>query len=255
MRNTLHVKINIFSRTFCRKSSLQRHKGTSLSLICLLNHLQSCAMSEFITEIVEVENLLAVASFPGVKAVLQLHLTKLKKAEDDRIARETIKEQPTVNTVSTEEAKPVVVPTANLKGSFIPIENFAWDQSEQGTVSVFIDLDGVGTVKDKVVANFTNSTFDVTVTDLNGKNYRLVKDNLEKDIVADKCKCVVKNNKIVLKLQKKKGEYSFDHWTSLTAKKKRGEETGASAKKDPMGGVLQENSKYVLPSVVEFYFV
>jgi len=44
----------------------------------------------------------------------------------------------------------------------------------------------------------------------------------------------VKKDKIVLKLQKIKGEYSYDSWTSLTAKKKR-EETEAS-KKDPMGG-------------------
>ena len=36
----------------------------------------------------------------------------------------------------------------------------------------------------------------------------------------------MKKDKIVLKLQKVKGEYSYEHWSSLTAKKKR-EEAGS----------------------------
>jgi hypothetical protein len=46
----------------------------------------------------------------------------------------------------------------------------------------------------------------------------------------------VKRDKIVLKLQKKKGEYSYENWSSLTAKKAR-EESEAS-KKDPAGGLI-----------------
>lgn len=46
----------------------------------------------------------------------------------------------------------------------------------------------------------------------------------------------MKKDKIVLKLQKVKGEYSYEHWSSLTAKKKREE---AESKKDPMGGTVQ----------------
>jgi calcyclin binding protein len=37
---------------------------------------------------------------------------------------------------------------------------------------------------------------------LSGRNYRLIKDNLDKDIVPDKSKIVVKKNKVVIKLQK-----------------------------------------------------
>ncbi len=97
-------------------------------------------------------------------------------------------------------------------------------------------MDNVGTAKDRVSVKFGKASFDLTVTDLNGKNYRLLKDNLEKDIDPVKSTFVVKKNKIVVKLQKIKGEYSYDNWATLTTKKKR-EEVEAS-KKDPMGGKL-----------------
>ena len=47
-------------------------------------------------------------------------------------------------------------------------------------------------------------------------------------------KFIVKRDKVVLKLQKKKGEYSFEQWSSLTAKKAR--EESDTSKKDPAGG-------------------
>jgi hypothetical protein len=192
-------------------------------------------MSGFSSEIAEVEHLLSIATHAGVQAVLTAHKTKLQKAEADQQKREAAAAQ---SQSATPAATPVAaIPTVS-KILYTPIEDFAWDQGEYNspTVSIFIDLDGVGAAKDRVESNFTTNGFDLKVTDLNGKNYRLLKDNLEKNIVPDKCKCVVKNNKIVLKLQKVKGEYSFDHWNSLTAKKKKDDATAAGAKKDPMGG-------------------
>lgn len=95
---------------------------------------------------------------------------------------------------------------------------------------------GVGEAKDRVTANFTASSFDLQVHDLAGKNYRLVNNNLEKDIVPEESSFTVKKNKVVLKLKKKKGEYSYEHWSALTAKKKREEEKAAS--KDPSAGIM-----------------
>jgi calcyclin binding protein len=64
----------------------------------------------------------------------------------------------------------------------------------------------------------------------------LIKDNLEKDIVADKSKFIVKKNKVIIKLQKVKGEYSYEHWAHLTAKK--GRDSTSSAKKDPSASIM-----------------
>ncbi|CAM9667771.1 unnamed protein product, partial [Heterosigma akashiwo] len=87
------------------------------------------------------------------------------------------------------------------------------------------------------------------ITDLNGKNYRLIKENLDKEIIPAESKHIVKANKIIIKLKKVKGEYSYDHWTGLTAKRaKTGGAAGATKEhvfqkitmsgQDPMGGLM-----------------
>lgn len=40
------------------------------------------------------------------------------------------------------------------------------------------------------------------VHDLDGKDYRLLQNNLDKDIVADESKILVKKDKVIVKLQK-----------------------------------------------------
>lgn len=200
-------------------------------------------------EIVEVETFLGSATFDGVKTALQNHLSKLRRQIQQLQAAKVAQEQAAV-------AATQPTPSTSSKSSkhaagltFVPVESYSWDQGSfnSSTVTIYVELDGVGDVKDNVQVSFTKSSFDLTVVGLGGKNYRLVKENLEKDIVADQSTYVVKKNKVVLKLQKLKGEYSYDHWTQLTAKKKR-EET-ESSKKDPMGG-----KSLFLPYILILFF-
>ena len=124
--------------------------------------------------------------------------------------------------------------------NFIPIESFSWDQGEYGTptVSIFVDLPGVGAIKDNVEFSSTKSSFDLKVIGLDGKNYRLLKDNLDKDIIVNESKIIVKKDKIVIKLKKVKGDYSYENWTNLTSKKRRDSASEADKKKNPMGGIM-----------------
>jgi len=126
------------------------------------------------------------------------------------------------------------------------ISDFAWDQGEYNSpkVTVYVELEGVGGIsKDNVTCTFTKDTFDLQVVGLSGKNYRLLQDNLDKDIIPGESKFLVKANKIVLKLAKTKGEYSFDNWTSLSSKKTKGDKAASKSaasggKADPMGGIM-----------------
>lgn len=194
-------------------------------------------------EIAEATQLLESATFDGIKAILQGHIARLERqihhAENPEGTRSipptapsSLAATPTTSAKVNNHGKPVGL-------TYISIESFAWEQGQYNTptVSVFVDLDDVGTVKDNVRVSFTKTGFDLTVEGLHGKNFRLFKDNLEKDIVPEQSSFVVKKNKVVLKLQKVKGEYSFDHWTNLTAKKKR-DEAAEEKKKDPMGGIM-----------------
>lgn len=226
------------------------------------------------SEIAEAESLLEKATFPAIKKMLQDHISSLKVAEQKPGLKKGDLELPLKTSVSTPSAIPSVtlpvadtkktasasvakaappaaviaspvipVRTAAIKGqslTYIPIEDFAWDQGEYGsnTVSIFVDLTGVGAIKDRVEFSCTKSSFDLKITDLNGKNYRLIKENLDKDIIVSESKIVVKKDKVVIKLRKLKGEYSYENWASLTAKKKRDSASEADKKANPMGGIM-----------------
>jgi len=225
-------------------------------------------------EIIEVERLINFTSFESIKVVLQHHLKNLKKFEHDeqqQPSQVSVKEDLSTaqlldqhitgqdnlsgNVPSTTTPTPSTInhivqkPITSL--SYIPIESYSWDQGEYNTpiVSIFIDLDDVGKVKDQITITFTKSSFDVKIHNLNNKNYRLVKDNLDKDIIPDKSKYIIKNNKIILKLQKVKGEYSYDTWSSLISKKKKSDKEEEKKKSDPMGGTDSIDYSIVVKSI------
>lgn len=206
----------------------------------------SFIMAEVIqAEITETETLLSNATFEGVKEALQAHLAKLRR----RLLTATAPPPAPVESTAAPVASAISTSSSSSSSTrayipppgvaFVPIETFSWDQGgyNSPTVTIFVELDGVGAVKESVNVNFTKTSFDLTVQGLNGRNYRLVKDNLEKDVVPEQCSFTVKKNKVVIKLQKVKGEYSYEHWTQLTGKKKR-EESSAAKSADPMGGIM-----------------
>jgi len=100
-------------------------------------------------------------------------------------------------------------------------------------VTVYVSLDGVGQAKDRVDCKFGNNSFDLQVgkgvggqgikcpmttvmvisklvfsdggnqvVDLNGTSYRLLNENLDKDIVPGDSKIVVKKDQIKIQLKK-----------------------------------------------------
>ena len=113
---------------------------------------------------------------------------------------------PTATKVKTDPPLSKAPPVIDETLQYIPIQNFGWDQGEYNSdkVSVYITsgLDGVGKIKDDVSCEFGKDSFDLKVNGLNGKNYRLVVDNLDNDIVPEQSKVLVKANKITLKLKK-----------------------------------------------------
>jgi calcyclin binding protein len=126
-------------------------------------------------------------------------------------------------------------PVSTSKYRSFPTYYFDAGSYNSPTVSVYVPLDNIGThEKSKITCHFTSSSFDLIVSDLDGKDYRLLNDNLEHDIDVSKSKYIIKPNKIIIKLGKIKGEYSYDSWTQLTAKKKKDK----SKKDDPAAGIM-----------------
>jgi calcyclin binding protein len=137
-------------------------------------------------------------------------------------------------------AVPAAVAPVVPSQHYTTIDKYAFDAGSYGssTVSIYIALPSVGSIpRDKITCEFTPSSFDLIVRDLGGKSYRLVNDNLENDIVPDTSKILVKADKIVIKLGKKKSEYgSYDHWSQLTAKKDKKKKAADAA--NPAAGIM-----------------
>uniref|UniRef100_A0A7S2UKZ4 Calcyclin-binding protein n=1 Tax=Attheya septentrionalis TaxID=420275 RepID=A0A7S2UKZ4_9STRA len=131
--------------------------------------------------------------------------------------------------------------TTTTSQQYRTIDKFLFDAGgyNSATVTLYVPLPSVGSIsKDLVTCHFTPNSFDLIVRDLMGKSYRLLKDNLEHDIVVDKCKIIIKAEKVILKLAKTKSEYgSYDMWTNLVAKEKKSS-SGSKKKDDPSASIM-----------------
>eukprot|EP00514_Thraustochytrium_sp_LLF1b_P003035 CAMPEP_0184523692 /NCGR_PEP_ID=MMETSP0198_2-20121128/9040_1 /TAXON_ID=1112570 /ORGANISM="Thraustochytrium sp., Strain LLF1b" /LENGTH=255 /DNA_ID=CAMNT_0026914781 /DNA_START=687 /DNA_END=1451 /DNA_ORIENTATION=+ len=115
-----------------------------------------------------------------------------------------------------------------------PITKFAFDQNKS-FVQLYIDTPGVGKLDaNNVSCSFCKDSFDLRIIQLQGENLRLVKTQLEKDIVPEKSKFKIKENSVVVYLKKVDAEFGPEHWNNLTSKKKSAEKASG----DPLGGVM-----------------
>ena len=182
-----------------------------------------------------IETAAASMTRPSAKMHMEALAKKLRKESEalKRVEANRAKQEETgVKDVEMPEQPPASKPPAapavppSMPGAkYVPIDRFSFDAGGYNApnVTLYVPLPSVGSIpRENVTCDFTPSSFDLIVKDLNGKSYRLFKDNLEKDIDPEKCKYLVKADKVVLKLAKVKGEYgSYDFWTELTAKKKK----------------------------------
>ena len=144
----------------------------------------------------------------------------------------------------------------SVKYKAFPTHMFDAGKYDSAIVTVYVPLDNIGKHdKTKVTCTFTSTSFDLVVLDFdptdggsggsgNTNNYRLLNDNLEKEIDPSSSKYIIKPNKIIIKLGKVKtgsGSYmNYDHWTSLTSKKPKSDTIKKlkEEKDNPMGGIM-----------------
>jgi len=188
------------------------------------------------SQITDLENLLSVAKHASNQSFLKTKLSDCKTklaaipvtasaTEDKKCDTSQSMSVPAATNTSTSTPPP----PPKLAGlTYTPINNLYWDQGSygskhEGRITVYLDdgLEGVGKVKDRVTCEFTKDSFDLKICGLDGKNFRIVQRGLEKDIIPAQCRHRVKKNKVLVYLAKKKGEYGYDNWTELVAKRKR----------------------------------
>jgi len=210
----------------------------------------------------EIEALVESVTRSGTKAQLTLLAQKIRReasalsrleASNEKCEPEEKKDSPVQCSPKPDAPDNDIVPTSAPKTvkpakysssstTFSPIDKFAFDAGgyDSQFVTLYIPLVGIGSLKksdkEAVTCKFTKLSFDFVTLGLDGKSYRLFKENLEKDINPEKCKMIVKADKAIIKLAKVKGEYSYDHWTQLTAKTTKKKSEGK--KSDPQDSIM-----------------
>jgi len=164
---------------------------------------------------------------------------KQQKDEANHAKSMEISSPPVAFAANTTKSPP---PQLTSSAQYTPIDRFALDLGsyDSPSLTLYISLSSVGSLpREKINCDFTAVSFDLTVKDLEGKSYRLVRDNLDKDIDPEKSKIIIKANKIIVKLAKvKSSEYGgFDSWQNLTSKKSKKEKKEKKSS-DPSASIM-----------------
>ncbi|CAN1227321.1 Calcyclin-binding protein [Linum grandiflorum] len=96
---------------------------------------------------------------------------------------------------------------------------------------IYVSLEGVD--EEKVEADFSPKSIDIKFHDVQGKNYRCAIPKLNKEIVPEKCKVVVKPKRVIITLFKaSKGNWLDLHFKEDKLKPNLGKDG------DPMAGIM-----------------
>ena len=108
------------------------------------------------SEIEQTEEFLSKALWPDLRSVLSKHLETLNKAAA-HVEKVQVDKETAINPVAVHEPVAHIIPervttVRAFSGGFVPIEDFAWDQGSYNTptISIFVELEGVGSVKQNV---------------------------------------------------------------------------------------------------------
>ncbi|KAM3332565.1 hypothetical protein ACQJBY_028010 [Aegilops geniculata] len=133
--------------------------------------------------------------------------------------------------VPTPAPQAVTVAAAAPAGlSYVTLGSFSWDQDNE-KIRVYVFLENVD--QEKVETTFKPMSVDIKFHDVKGKNYRCAIPKLNKEIVPEKCKIVVKPTKIVITLWKA----SSGNWLDLHYKEDKFKPS-MDKEKDPMSGIM-----------------
>ncbi|KAJ8616648.1 hypothetical protein MRB53_036020 [Persea americana] len=118
--------------------------------------------------------------------------------------------------------------TSALK--YITLGSFSWDQ-DSDKIKIYVSLEGVE--QDKIETVFKPISVDIKFHDVQGKNFRYTIPKLNKEIVPEKSKVVVKPNKVLITFFKA----SKGNWLDLHLKEDK-VKPNLVKEKDPMAGIM-----------------
>ncbi|XP_022892422.1 calcyclin-binding protein-like [Olea europaea var. sylvestris] len=186
---------------------------------------------ELALDLDELKHLQSIAKRPRVVSLISNEIRTVEKLSIDAASVPAM--QPPVSATRTPTPTPTpsvpnVVPNPAL--NYVPLGSFSWDQ-DNDQVKIYIPLEGVE--QEKLETEFKRSSFDIKFHDVQGKNYRCAIPKLNKEIVPEKCKVVVKPKRVIVTLVKA----SKGNWLDLHFKEDK-MKPNLDKERDPMAGIM-----------------
>ncbi|KAJ9565663.1 hypothetical protein OSB04_001629 [Centaurea solstitialis] len=181
----------------------------------------------------ELRHLQSIAKRPHVVSLISSEIRNLEEKQSNDAASVAPIPTPTPTPIPTPTPASV---TTNLKAVSDPVlkyttlGSFSWDQ-DTDKVKIYIFLEGVD--QEKVQTEFNPKSVDVKFHDVQGKNYRCAIPKLNKEIVPEKCKVLVKPTKVIITLVKA----SKGNWLDLHFKEDK-LKPSLDKERDPMAGIM-----------------
>ncbi|OAY29149.1 calcyclin-binding protein [Manihot esculenta] len=178
---------------------------------------------ELALDLDELRQLQKLAKRPRVLSLISSEIKNWEKLLNEPVS--TSVPAPTPTPISTGVKVPST-PALN----YVTLGSFSWDQ-DSDKVKIYLSLEGVE--HEKIEADFKPMSLDVKFHNVQGKNYRCAMPKLNKEIVPEKCKVLVKPTRVVITLFKA----SKGNWLDLHFKDDK-VKPNLDKERDPMAGIM-----------------
>ncbi|XVF27322.1 hypothetical protein REPUB_Repub14bG0097100 [Reevesia pubescens] len=183
---------------------------------------------DLVLDLEELRQLQSIAKRPRILSLISSEICNWEKLQASK-ENANAPAPSTVSKIPTPISTSVKVPV-NPALSYVTLASFSWDQ-DNDKVKIYVSLEGVD--EEKIQAEFKPMSFDVKFHDVQGKNYRCAIQKLNKEIVPEKCKVVIKPTRVIITLFKaSKGNWSDLHFKEDKLKPSLDKE------RDPMAGIM-----------------
>ncbi|GAQ87180.1 calcyclin binding protein [Klebsormidium nitens] len=156
----------------------------------------------------------------AVKCLLEKELQEIEKGPEKKDKSDGIK------------IKPVAVKPSVPRIDYTTLSTLSWDQ-DSDKVKIYIFIEGAS--QDRVIADFTPTSFDVRLQDVAGKHFRAAVHQLHGKIDPKRSSVAVKPKRITITMPKAERK----HWLDLYHKESKFDKKDTAASKDnPMAGIM-----------------
>ncbi|XP_041024028.1 calcyclin-binding protein-like [Juglans microcarpa x Juglans regia] len=177
---------------------------------------------EIALDLEELHHLQTIAKRPRIVSLISSEIRNLQKLSKEAVSA------PPLQIPAPISSAPKVSTDPALK--YLTLGSFSWDQ-DNDKVKIYISLEGVE--QEKIETEFKPVSVDAKFHDVQGKNYRCAIAKLNKEIVPDKCKVVVKPTRVIITLFKA----SKGNWSDLQFKEDK-LKPNVDKERDPMAGIM-----------------